>query len=35
MSGQDWNIVPEDMAEWVIFLVSVAIVLGAALWIFR
>jgi hypothetical protein len=31
----DWNIVPEDKAEWVIFGVSLLIVLGAAFWIFR
>jgi hypothetical protein len=31
----DWNIIPEDKAEWVIFSVALLIVLGAALWIFR
>jgi hypothetical protein len=31
----DWNIVPEDKAEWIIFSVALLIVLGAALWIFR
>ena len=31
----DWNIVPEDKAEWIIFTVALLIVLGAALWIFR
>jgi hypothetical protein len=31
----DWNIIPEDKAEWVIFCVALLIVLGAALWIFR
>jgi hypothetical protein len=31
----DWNIIPEDKAEWVIFSVALVIVLGAALWIFR
>jgi hypothetical protein len=31
----DWNIIPEDNAEWVIFSVALLIVLGAALWIFR
>jgi hypothetical protein len=31
----DWNLIPEDKAEWVIFSVALLIVLGAALWIFR
>lgn len=31
----DWNIIPESAAEWLIFVVSLVIVLGAALWIFR
>lgn len=31
----DWNIVPEDKAEWVIFGVSLLIILGTAFWIFR
>jgi hypothetical protein len=31
----DWDLIPEDRAEWVIFSVAVLIVAGAALWIFR
>jgi hypothetical protein len=31
----DWDIVPEGVVEWIIFLVAAAVVEGAAWWIFR
>ena len=31
----DWNIIPEDRAELIIFSVALLIVFGAALWIFQ
>jgi hypothetical protein len=36
MRGEnDWDLIPEDKAEWVIFGIALAVVLGAAWWIFR
>jgi hypothetical protein len=31
----DWNIIPEDKVEWIILLISLLIVVAAAIWIFR
>jgi len=36
MRGEwDWNIIPEDKIEWIIFSVVLLIILGSAFWIFR
>ena len=36
MKGEnDWDIVPEDKAELVIFGIALLVIIGAAWWIFR